>query len=168
MKNITVLSLAIAGCFMAACTDNDDTQPPVVQDISGTYRLASFNAPVAQDLNDDDQSSFNLVTENDCYTQWELQLNSDNSYSRIGKVISIADGNIVCESETDSGTWARNNDSVTLSNLEGSQIGTEFSYIDASKSLTQTMSGNFPLQFEQTYTMEAGTITLIYVKDEGN
>ena len=163
MKKI-LFSLALAGC-LASCTDDDDTAPIVLQDITGTYRLASFNAPVSQDLNGDDEVSFNLVTENDCYTDWQLTLNSDNSYTRAGKVISIADGSIVCETETESGTWERDDELITLYNLEGTQVGAEFSYIEANNSLTQTMSGTFPLQFEQAYVMEGGTITLIYVRD---
>ena len=167
MKKTTIFTMAFAVAIVIGCSDNDDATPIVAQDdISGTYRLESFNAPVSQDLNGDDQASFNLVTENDCYTQWELQLNSDNSFTKTGKVISIADGNIVCETETQTGTWGKDGDMVTLYTLEGVQVGTEFSYIEASNTLTQTMSGNFPLQFEQSYTLEGGTVTLIYVKNE--
>lgn len=165
MKRITLFALAVAGCFtVGSCSDDDDNS--VVQtDISGTYNLISYNAPVSQDLNGDQESSFNLVSEHDCFSEWQIVLKNDNTFERNSKVLSIENGDIVCATESDSGTWQREGDDVKLLNLEGSEIGSEFAYLEATNSLTQTMSGTYPLQFEGNYILQGGTVTLIYVRE---
>ncbi len=169
MKKITTFLFAVAGMVMInSCSDDDDTinnGGNTGSEISGTYRLMTYTAPVGQDLNEDGESSVNLVGESTCYSDWTIILNEDHSFMRQEKLVTIIDGAISCEVDTDQGSWSLDGETLTLTNLEGSELNSEYTYLEANNSLSQTRQGSFPTIFEEVYIMENGTISLILVRD---
>ncbi|MBF6609309.1 MAG: lipocalin family protein [Flavobacterium sp.] len=171
MKKLTTLLLAATSLFfITACTDDDDT---IVDDsnnntdteLAGTYRIIAYSAPTEQDLNEDGTSSVNLVGENDCYSDWTITLNNDNTFSRQEKLVTIFEGEITCEILSDEGTWSKDQETITLVNMEGTELNSEYTYLDATNSLSQTRQGTFPTMFEEVYIMENGTIGMIFARE---
>lgn len=166
MKKIATLLFATFGIIaLHSCTDDDDAIHTDGENIVGTYRMIAWDAPVSQDLDGDGDSSVNLVTEGTCYTDWTITLHNDQTFTRQWKNVTVVDGAVSCAVDSDSGTWSKQGNIVTLLDLEGTELNSEFSYLEATQSLSQTRQDEFPTTFEEIYIMEAGTITVIYVRE---
>lgn len=158
--------MAVGSLSLASCSDNDDDAPQNDNPFVGTYRIASWNAPVPQDLNADGTASANLITEYDCYDNAEITLNEDHTFTRTYSVVDAFDGNLTCQSGlVSTGNWVRNGQSIMLSNTDGgTEADNTYTFSADNQILTHTGAGQYPMIFENIFIMESGTITVVYAK----
>ncbi len=164
-KNI-FLMLA-AGIFaLTSCSDDDNNNNQNDDDVVGTYRLAAVTAPGEQDLNEDGVASADLTTEYDCYSDWEIVLHANHTFTRTFNVVSAVDGELNCQmSQTASGTWERNGQTLVMTNTDGDgELTDTFTFSADDQILTQTGPGEFPTIFENIFIMEPGTLTTVYTR----
>ncbi len=168
MKNVTLFLLVITSAlFLFSCNNDDDssTDPnAAINVVAGTYNLESFTVPTQEDLNEDGVLSANLVSENACYTNWKIELNPDRSFTRTEKTVEILDGSISCQTAVDSGTWDIQANNVKLLLLDGTELNSNYVYLNSNNSLTQTRQSQYPTEFEQTFVLSDAAVNLIFVK----
>jgi len=161
-----------AGVFaLTSCSDDDENNNNQNDDQAvGTYRLAAYTAPAALDLDNDGDSSSDLSTEYNCYADWEIVLNSDQTFTRTHNITGVTDGDLTCQiGQTATGTWSRNGQTLTLINANnGDELTEEYTFSSNNEILTKTGPGQYPIIFENIFIMEGGTITVVYSKvDDG-
>lgn len=153
MKNLKMLTIAAAVCLSAgalftSCNEDETSLPTDNSGIAGTFRLSSFNVPVATDLNADGTPSTNLLSETDCYNANFLRLNSDHTYAKTDNYDDASTGTLTCTDFAETGTWKREGDVITTSSSTTngySPYDTVYTYSDASGTLTnQQTEGVYP------------------------
>ncbi|HEX8563864.1 MAG TPA: lipocalin family protein [Flavobacterium sp.] len=169
MKRSILLLLAVGSLAFTACNNDDDDNATQNDDNAvGVYRLASFNAPSAQDLDGDGATSGDLASEFDCYANWEIVLHQDHTFMRTYNVTDAVDGQLTCQTgQTSTGTWIRSGQTLTLTNALGEdETATTYTFSADNAILTQTGQGQFPTIFEDIFVMEPGTVTVVYAKQD--
>lgn len=167
MKQFTLILITIASLFfLFSCSSDDNGTNPnaAVEAVAGTYKLESFTAPTPQDLNQDGVASANLVGESDCYSEWQIVLKADRTFTRQEKIVNVVDGAITCTQSVDMGTWDIQANMVKLTLLDETELNSDYIYLDSNKSLTQSRQSEFPTIFEEVFIIEGGTVNLIYVR----
>ena len=107
--------------LLPACSSDDSPSPPSESELAmGTYNLVEININPAQDINEDGNTTSNVLTQLPCATG-SLTLNNDAmwTWSFVDiNVTPIANGNfkISCTSNTftSSGSWQVQNNLLTL------------------------------------------------------
>lgn len=147
MKNLKLLMLAIAGCVtLASCSDDDNdsnnNNDNQNSDLTGTYRMTSWNAPMAVDFDDNGTSSTNMMLESNCYNNSQMTINEDGTYDMTYNYVGI-DGTVSCESETTTGTWTRTGNSFSTTHMNGSQsMNTNYTFAGGSGAQNTTLTRN--------------------------
>ncbi|HLA55451.1 MAG TPA: lipocalin family protein [Flavobacterium sp.] len=162
MKRIPLLLLAMAGCLALACNDDDDNNT----DISGTYNLTAFMAPVAVDFNDDGTPSTNLINETTCYDNATLVLHDNATYDLTYSYLTVQDDAVVtsCQNSVTSGTWARSGSSVVLTDGVSSDTSI-FTY--SQNTLSQVQTGVYPnINSEGDAYLATGTVGIVFTEVE--
>lgn len=169
MKNLAIILIAIAALFfLASCNNDDDSTNPNggVNAVAGTYVLTSYTAPTQEDLNEDGTLSANLVSESACYTGWNIKLNADRTYTRTEKMVSVLDGEIICNTQVDTGNWDIQANNVKLVQVDGTELNSNYIYLDSNKSLTQSRQSQYPTIFEEIFIMTDATVNLLFTKQQ--
>ncbi len=123
MKNFGYILSACAFIILFVACSNDDDKGEIIDDLAmatGTYSLVQLNINPEQDINNDGNTTSNVLTELPC-TTGTLVLRGDSSWLWTvleTNVTSITGGRFVftCNSDTTtrSGSWNINNNQVTL------------------------------------------------------
>jgi hypothetical protein len=148
MKN-RFFMLAAAGTLALAmgaisCDNDDDNDNNNNEDLTGTYRMSSWNSPVAVDFDNNGTSSANLMTESSCFDNSTMTINDDGTYTMTYNDVGITGAVSSCRTETTTGTWARSGNSFTTTSGTGSSaIDTDYSFSSsgASPTMTRFMTG---------------------------
>jgi hypothetical protein len=150
--------------------DDSNVNSNALSNVTGEYDLSSYLVGEAQDLNNDGESSTNLVSETTCYGQSTIDLNSDGTYEQTWSYASITNlgTQLSCETETTTGWWTRQGDSIILNRLSGGNVvGSSFSV--GSNSLTQTNANWSYPTFNSAlalFTSANGTVNLTYSRQD--
>lgn len=133
--------------LLTSCSKSSDEEPGISQEqleaISGMYTLTEYIVSPAQDLNNDDVSSEDLLDELDCLNA-SIILRQDLSFSLFAIQLDITfitndQYAIFCdENKTTTGTWDLVNNQIVLSQ------GTEGTYSLNGSVLTRTEGKNLP------------------------
>jgi hypothetical protein len=126
MKNFRLLMIAVAGCLaFTSCSDDDNdtnmNNGNQNADLTGTYRMTSWNAPMGADFNGDGVSGTNMMTESNCYNNSMMTVNNDGTYTMTYNTMNINSGTSSCGTETTAGTWTRNGNAFATSHMSGGQ-----------------------------------------------
>jgi hypothetical protein len=147
MKN-RFFMLAAAGTLALAMgaisCDNDDDNDNNNEDLTGTYRLSSWNSPVAVDFDNNGTSSANMMTESSCFDNSTMTINNNGTYTMTYNDVGINSAVSSCRTETTTGTWARSGNTFTTTSGTGSSaIDTDYSFSSsgASPTMTRFMTG---------------------------
>lgn len=148
MKNLGHLFLIGSFIFVFLACSNDDDKEGINDELAmatGTYNLVELNINPAQDINNDGNTTSNVLTELPC-TTGTLVLRSDSSWTWSvieTNVTSITGGafHFSCNSDTTtrSGSWNIDNNQVTL--LDGA---TSFIFTKDLERLTLTDGEDLP------------------------
>ncbi len=143
----TKLLSGLALLAMISCSNSSDEEPGLSQEqletISGMYNLTEYIVSPAQDLNNDEVFSEDLLDELNCLNA-SLILREDLSFSLFEiqlDVTSITNDQYVIfcgDNKTTSGTWDLVNNQIVLSQ------GTEGTYSINGTVLTRTEGNNLP------------------------
>lgn len=153
MKNFKLLLLAATVCgITAACSDDDNNSTSNQNaDLVGTYKLSSWNAPMAVDFDGDGTANTNMMNESDCYTDSMLRVNRDGTYTLTTNYVDITStGTVSCKTELSSGSWVRSGNTFTTTNtVNGIGNNTEYTFASGSgpagTTLTRYMAlANYP------------------------
>jgi hypothetical protein len=165
------MMLAVAVCLtFASCSDDEDnnTVGNSNSDLVGTYRLTSWNAPMAVDFDGDGVSNTNMMNESSCYNNSVMRVNKDNTYTMTYNYVGI-DGEVSCETETTNGTWTRSGNSFTTSNMaNGQNMNTNYAFGSTNQTtLTRNMSNwNYPsIDTDGNQAYASGNVTSIMTRD---
>ncbi|WP_298151472.1 hypothetical protein [Flavobacterium sp.] len=148
-------------------TDNVST----TGQISGTFGLTGLFTVASQDLDDDGDSSTNLVSETNCYTDSNIVFSNNGTYTEAAFFTNVnATGSaLTCESQNITGTYTRTGNMIFLRRPSGdTTFTTEYSFDATNNTLMRSdVSGNYPSFNAATnlYTMQAGTLEYKYVKE---
>jgi len=152
-------------------SDNDDDNINVNADLLGEFNLTSYIVGMAQDLDNDGDTSTNLVTETNCYVNSGITFNSDGTYDEQSStsVLGALGLSLECDSETSTGTWTRNGETVTTTRTSGGvNVTTEYMFDAETKKLTRTEEdGQYPSVnvVGSLFAMLTGDIDLTYSKE---
>ncbi len=122
MKKFKVLIPLIVFIFILQACSSDDNAPPVDNNdaVVGTWSLAELNINPPQDINEDGNTTSNILTELPCATG-TLMINNDGTWSSTVvnlEITSITGGlfEIRCAStsNTSSGVWQFQNSQLSL------------------------------------------------------
>lgn len=150
--------------------DDSNVNGSAMASVTGDFDLNSFMVGAAQDLNGDGETSGNLVQETDCYGQSNLTLNTDGTFEQTWNYVTITNlgTELSCESETRTGWWTRQGDSIILNHLSGtSNVASIFSFNANGETLTQVNNDwEYPgfNSVTSLFTMLSGTVDLTYAK----
>lgn len=151
--------------------DNDDDNINANADLLGNFNLTSYLVGTAQDLDNDGDSSTNLMTETDCYLSSKVTFKSNGTYEEHyhTSILSASGLSLECNSETKTGTWTRNGNTVTTTQTSGNiNTTTEYMFDAESHQLTRTdENGQYPSFniVNSLFSMLTGDIHLTYVKE---
>ena len=133
--------------LVSACSKSSSDEPKISQEqleaITGLYNLTEYQISPAQDLNNDDVFSENLLDELDCLNA-SIIIREDLSFSLFEVQLDITfitnDQYVIfCrDNKTTTGTWDLVNDQIVLS------MGTEGTYSLDGSVLTRTEGQNLP------------------------
>jgi hypothetical protein len=133
--------------LLTSCSKSSSEEPKISQEqleaITGMYNLTEYIISPAQDLNDDDVFSDDLLDELDCLNA-SIILREDLSFSLFAIQLDITfitnDQYVIfCdENKTTTGTWDLVNNQIELS------LGTEGTYSLNGSVLTRTEGKNLP------------------------
>ncbi|NNJ87807.1 MAG: hypothetical protein HKP53_00270 [Eudoraea sp.] len=147
LHSTTILFLVLVLLLVTSCSKSSSEEPGIPQEqleaISGIYNLTEYIISPAQDLNDDDVFSENLLDELDCLNA-NIILREDLSFSLFAIQLDITfitneQYAIFCgENQTTSGTWDLVNNQIVLSGE------TEGTYTINGNVLTLTENKNLP------------------------
>jgi hypothetical protein len=155
----------------AGQNDDDNTDDNSFADLTGNFDMSAFVIGSAQDLDNDGDSSTNLMTESSCYTASNITFHNDGTYEEqtSSSILGAGGLSLDCHSETTTGMWTRNGDMVTTRHLSGAtSISTQYAFDSATHVLTRTDdNGNYPGFTTGTslYAMLTGAVDLTYIKD---
>lgn len=139
--------LAAAGWLALALgtsCNNDDDNENNNDNMAGTYRLSSWNMPVAVDFDNNGTSSTNMMNESNCYNNSVMTVNNDGTYTMTYNSVGINGNTSSCQSQTTTGTWTRNGNTFTTSSGSGSAMtNTDYSFSSAgnNQTITRYMTG---------------------------
>lgn len=152
-------------------TDNDDDNINVNADLLGEFNLTSYIVSMAQDLDNDGDSSLDLMSETNCYINSDITFNSDGTYEEHSytSVLGALGLSLDCDSETTTGTWTRNGETVTTTRTSGGvNVSTQYMFDAETKKLSRTEeNGQYP-SFNivgSLFAMLTGDIDLTYSKE---
>lgn len=167
MKNLKLLMLSIMGCVaMVSCDNDDDNNNNQNDDIVGTYRMTSWNAPMAGDFNDDGVSSTNFMTESNCFNNSTMTVNANGTYTMSYNTMGMNGTSWGCgTTQNSSGTWTRNgNTFTTTSSSSGTSTSSDFTFNGTNQTMTHYMSNaQYPSFNATTGNAEFGTGNVNYV-----
>ncbi|NUY80266.1 lipocalin family protein [Flavobacterium sp. MAH-1] len=135
-----LLTAIILSVGILSCEDCDDSPATVNpnQDIVATFKLTGYIVPEAVDIDQNGQSSSNLIHESDCYHPSFLTFNSDGTYRLRHNQLVVAGSETDCHSRTTTGNWTRNGNVIIATPHSGQPMQFTFSQED------QTMSRILP------------------------
>lgn len=145
-----MLMLAVAGLSLASCSNDDDNNNINTNaDLVGTYKMTSWNSPESLDFNGDGTANTNMMNESMCYNDSEMVVENDGTYTMTYNYVNVAnDGTVSCQTESTQGTWIRNGNSFTTTNVSGGQnMEANYSFQGGnSTTLTRNMTNwNYPV-----------------------
>lgn len=117
--------LGLLGVFILSCS-SDDGNGSENASIVGTWNITSFQTSQSYDLNDDGESSNDLVEELDCFTS-VISFTDDGTFTFMSSDIDFTaqgenDFTIECNgSSTLSGTYALDGNTLTTTDEEGTE-----------------------------------------------
>lgn len=157
-------------------TDNEDDNGAnidIIDNINvdaavlGTFDLTSYIVATAQDLDDDGDTSTNLMTESSCYADTQMTFNSDGTFSRTTamNVISQSGLSLNCETQTTTGTWTRDGNTVTTTQ---GNVTAEYTLNTTAETLVRTEEDAQYLSFNSILDLFAnltGDVTYTFTKE---
>jgi hypothetical protein len=172
MKNFKMLMLAVAGCLSLASCSNDDDNNGVNNntnaDLTGTYRVTSWMAPTAVDLDGNGTTSTNMMMESSCYDDSMMTINQNGTYTMTYNSAGINGTSLECDTETTVGTWTRSGNSFTTSHMSGGQnMSTNYSFQGGSNTtLTRNMNNwQYPMMNNGTASWGNGNVSMVMTRD---
>jgi hypothetical protein len=175
MKKLKFLMFAMAGCLaVTSCSDDDSgNNTPVNQNISGSYQLTSYNAPTAQDYDNDGDISSNLVLEGGCYNDSWISFHSDGTYNQNFRQTTTGNGGLTldCNTQVTSGTYTRNGNSITTYATGSSAVSAVYTYNAVTGTLSGSQSNAAYTAWNSTASLWAtvnGTLQVTYTKYTDN
>lgn len=151
--------------------DDDNVSSSGFSKLIGNFNLSAFIVGIAQDLDNNGQTSTNLMTESSCYGESQITFNSNGTYEEkvATNVLSGGGLTLTCNTETSTGTWSRIGDRVITRKLSGNTTITTEYMLDASTNLlTRTdADGQYPTfnAITSLFTTLNGVVNLNYTKD---
>jgi hypothetical protein len=138
----------------------------------GDFGLTSMIVADAQNLDNDGDSSTNLLTESNCYMGSNIVLHEDGTYeehhtwSALGSLGLSLD----CQSETTFGTWTREGDTVTAHRTSSGtgSVDTDFTFDANTNMLTRTDNNGQYVSFNSVtslYAMLTGAVNYTYTHE---
>ena len=152
-------------------SDNDDDNMNVNADLLGEFNLTSYVVGMAQDLDNDGDNSTDLTSETNCYVNSNITFNSDGTYEERSSmsVLGALGLSLDCDSETTTGTWTRDGNTVTTTQTSGgANVSTDYMFNAETKKLTRTEDdGEYPSFTSEgsLFAMLTGAIDLTYSKE---
>jgi hypothetical protein len=171
MKNFKMLMLAVAGCLSLTACSNDDDNNGVNNntnaDLTGTYRMTSWNAPMAVDLNGDGTTNTNVMTETNCYNNSMMTINQNGTYTMTYNSAGINGTAIECDTETTVGTWTRSGNTFTTTQTGGASLPINYSFQGGSNTtLTRNMTGwQYPTMNGGVASWSTGNVNMVMTRD---
>lgn len=151
--------------------DEDNVDAAGMAEVIGNFGLTSLLTTTAQDLDDDGDSSTNLLSETDCYASSNIMFKSDGTYteqSSNSALLSELGLALTCNTETHTGTFTRNGNKIITRMTSGSDTVTVNYTLDTE---TNTISrsdinGEYPSFNNATniYSMVNGNLAYTFTK----
>ncbi|MDI1257374.1 MAG: hypothetical protein PSV16_14870 [Flavobacterium sp.] len=152
-------------------SDDDNVSSEGRAEVIGNFGLSTLLTATAQDLDDDSDSSTNLLNESNCYASSHIVFNSDGTYteeSSSSNLLSSLGLELTCNSETSNGTFIRNGNKVITRMTSGSgTITTNYTLDMETNTISRTdAQGEYPSFNNVTniYTMTSGSLNYTFTK----
>lgn len=151
--------------------DDDNVNTSAMAEVVGNFDLSSYVVGNAQDLDNDGDTSTNLMTETNCYGASNITFNSDGTYERewSQSILGNLGTSLTCSTNTETGTWTRQGNRVITRHLSGdATVNTEFQLDSESNTMQSEGDQQYPVYNAATslYSMITGNVDLVYSKDE--
>jgi len=154
MKLNKILGAFFVTLLISCGSDDDAPSGPTQEELNqviGTWQLSQVNVSAAQDINNDGNSSANLIEELDCLSgtlsftsdfKWNLQVVNPTITSITNDQFAFS-----CDNEVElSGTWALQGNTVLI------RQGVETNQLNLSANmLTESIGGNLPMLASKVY-----------------
>lgn len=151
--------------------DDENTSSTAMAEIIGNFDLSSFIVATAQNLDNDGDSSTNLVTESNCYGASNITFNSDGTYEREWSESIVGDlgTSLSCDTQTETGTWTRQGNRIVMYHLSGdSHVMSDLTLDTENNTLAQSHdSWEYP-SFNSATSLFAtltGAVNLVYTRE---
>ncbi|MBA9074217.1 hypothetical protein GGR22_002384 [Flavobacterium gossypii] len=172
IKNKITVRAAALGClvfFSCEHCDDDSNTAGISADLVGLYEMSSWNSPSAADLDNDGDSSANMMAESPCYDNSIIVLLQNGTFTQTHNSIHIRDGAISCaDSQNMTGIWKRSGDTVTTAAMvNGTRVERAYSVTEAAtgKKLNLSLSDSqYPTMSSGNASWEAGAINIEFTK----
>ncbi|RZJ30598.1 MAG: hypothetical protein EOO48_04535 [Flavobacterium sp.] len=149
----------ISGLLLSCNCDNDPQ--PAEADISGIYRMISWNAPIPVDLNSDGSANRNLMAESECYEGSEIMISGDHTYTITDRGATASGGVLSCSEQINSGTWSRTLNTIHFTSAAGEHQ--DLAYGTVNQVLTKSVSdGSYPSVSNGQPTTANGALYMVF------
>ncbi|AWA29386.1 hypothetical protein HYN48_04405 [Flavobacterium magnum] len=149
--------------------DDDNVSTSGMAEIMGNFGLSSLLTSNSQDLDNDGDSSSNLLNETSCYSDSKIKFNNNGTYEETRSFSTL--GNLglslTCDSETRTGTWTRVGDRVFTRSSGNGSVRTAFD-LDATTNILSRSenNGDYPSfnSLTNVFAMLSGNLDYEYEK----
>ncbi|CAM3484605.1 hypothetical protein FLLO111716_13620 [Flavobacterium longum] len=150
--------------------DDDNIDMTSMNEVVGNFGLNSFMVGNAQDLDNDGDSSMNLMTESNCYADSNITFNADGTYERewSQSILSNLGTSLTCSTTTETGTWTRQGDRIITRHLSGdAMVATELLLDAESNTMQSEGDQQYPIYNSVTslFAMVTGNVNMEYSKE---
>lgn len=171
IKNKIAVQIAAFGCLaFSSCHHCDDSETIAANaDLVGLYEMSSWNSPSATDLNNDGDSSANMMAESPCYDDSILVLQQNGTFTHTNNSIQINKGVVSCaNSQHIAGIWKRSGTTVTTAAMVGgTRIERAYTFTETaagSKLMLNISDTQYPTMSAGNVSWATGTITIEFTK----
>lgn len=150
--------------------DADNVDTSAKAKLVGNFDLTSFLVGTAQDLDNNGQSSNNLVSESSCYSNADIKFNNDGTFTRTIKTATLGSGSLSleCETETETGTYTRVGDKVITRHMNGDvRVNTTYDFNASATTVSRSVSEmSYPIfnAITSLFGQVSGNVVLTYSK----
>ncbi|MGK4566268.1 hypothetical protein [Flavobacterium sp. 3HN19-14] len=151
--------------------DDDNVSTDGRAEIIGNFGLTALLTGSAQDLNNDGNSSTNLLTETNCYASSHITFNNDGTYteeSSSSSLLSSLGLALTCNSSTHTGTFIRNGNNIVTRMTSGSgTVTTNYTLNTENNTISRSdSSGSYPTFNSVTnlFAMTTGSLSYTFTK----
>jgi hypothetical protein len=137
----------------------------------GNFDLTSFIVGTALDLDNDGDSSDNLINESSCYASSKINFKNDGTFTKTKSFAVLGAQNLTlqCDSEEITGTWTRVGDKVITRHVSGNaNVSTEYDFNASSTVVSRSESNvQYPIFniASALYGMVSGNVEYKYTKN---